>query len=108
MFGREWKNATATVIVSEQYVAAGNSAAGMPSHTRMVVEVHPPDGAAFRAKVTLSHLGVNLTQRRMNPPQVGETLQVRYNPKNHDVKVLLVIHPESRNPESRLYLTPPH
>lgn len=30
-----------------------------------------------------------MTQRRMSPPQVGETIRVEYNPKNHDVRVLL-------------------
>ena len=89
MFRRGWKKADATVIVARHFVSTGSDVAGLDSKSELVVEVHPADGEAFRAEVKLSYLGFNLKQRRMSPPEVGETLHVEYDPKSHDVNVLL-------------------
>jgi hypothetical protein len=52
--------------------------AGMDSSSDLVVEVHPDDGESFRAEVKISYLGFNFKQRRMSPPEVGDTIRVEY------------------------------
>ncbi|MGZ4805467.1 MAG: hypothetical protein ACXV5U_03715 [Ilumatobacteraceae bacterium] len=89
MFRRGWKQADATVIVARNFVSTADGLAGMDSKSELVIEVHPSDGEAFRSEAKISYLGVNLKQRRMSPPEVGETIRVEYDPKSHDVKVLL-------------------
>jgi len=89
MFRRGWKQADASVIVAHNFVSTADGIAGRDSSSDLVVEVHPDDGQAFRAEVKISYLGFNLKQRRMSPPEVGDTIRVEYDPKSHDVKVLL-------------------
>ena len=89
MFRRGWKEADATVIVARNFVSTADGIAGMDSKSDLVIEVHPSEGDAFRAEAKISYLGVNLKQRRMSPPEVGDTIRVEYDPKSHDVKVLL-------------------
>jgi hypothetical protein len=89
MFHRGWKQADATVIVARHFVSTANDLAGLDSKSELVVEVHPADGDAFRAEAKISYLGFNMKQRRMTPPEVGETIRVEYDAKSHDVKVLL-------------------
>ncbi len=89
MFRRGWQQADATVIVARNLVSTGDGLAGMDSKSELVIEVHPADGNGFRAEAKISYLGVNLKQRRMTPPEVGDTIRVEYDPMSHDVKVLL-------------------
>ena len=89
MFGRGWKKADATVIVARNFVSTGADTAGRDSKSELVIEVHPEDDDAFRAEAKISYQGFNLEQRKMTPPNVGDTIRVEYNPKNHDVRVLL-------------------
>jgi hypothetical protein len=78
------------VIVARNFVSTAADLAGKDSKSELVVEVHPDgDDEPFRAEVTLSYLGFNLKQRRMSPPEVGDILRVEYDPKDHDVKVLV-------------------
>jgi hypothetical protein len=88
MFRRGWKEAGATVIVARNYVSTGAGNAGLDSKSELVIEVHPESGEPFRAEAKISYLGLNLEQRRMSPPEVGDTIRVEYDPKSHDVKVL--------------------
>ena len=88
MFHRGWKEADATVIVARNYVSTAENIAGLDSSSDLVVEVHPEGDDAFRAEAHISYLGLNLEQRRMSPPAVGDRIRVQYNPKNHEVKVL--------------------
>jgi hypothetical protein len=88
MFRRGWKEADATVIVARNFVSTAAGQAGMDSSSDLVVEVHPSDGESFRAETKISYLGLNMKQRRMSPPGVGDTIRVEYDPKSHDVKVL--------------------
>lgn len=46
-----------------------------------VLEVHPPNGQAFKAKTT--HHFIRFTHY----PQVGHIVNVKYNPKNLEVKL---------------------
>lgn len=89
MFHKSWKQADATVIVARNFVSTAADLAGKDSKSELVLEVHPENDPPFRAEVKLSYLGVNLTQRRMTAPEVGDILRVEYDPKSHDVKVLL-------------------
>jgi hypothetical protein len=89
MFRRGWKEADATVIVARNYVSTADGLAGKDSSSDLVVEVRPTDGEPFRAEAKISYLGINLEQRRMTPPAVGDTIRVEYDAKSHDVKVLL-------------------
>jgi hypothetical protein len=89
MFRRGWQQADATVIVARHFVSTAGDLAGLDSKSELVIEVHPADGDAFRAETKISYLGFNLEQRRMSPPEVGETIRVEYDSKRHDVKVLL-------------------
>jgi hypothetical protein len=89
MFRRGWQQADATVIVARHFVSTAGDMAGLDSKSELVIEVHPADGDAFRAETKISYLGFNLEQRRMSPPEVGETIRVEYDSKRHDVKVLL-------------------
>ena len=88
MFGRGWKQANATVIVARNFVSTGSATAGVDSHSELVIEVHPEKGEPFRAEAKISYLGLNMKQRKMTPPAVGDTILVEYDPKSHDVKVL--------------------
>jgi hypothetical protein len=88
MFRRAWKEADATVIVARNFVSTAADIAGMDSSSDLVVEVHPDGDDAFRAEAKISYLGLNLEQRKMRPPDVGDTIRVEYNPKTHEVKVL--------------------
>jgi hypothetical protein len=88
MFGRGWKEADATVIVARNFVSTAADIAGLDSKSELVIEVHPEGGEPFRTEAKISYLGLNLKQRRMSPPEVGDTIRVEYDPKSHDVKVL--------------------
>jgi hypothetical protein len=88
MFRRGWREADATVIVARNFVSTAADIAGLDSRSELVIEVHPENGEPFRAEAKISYLGINLKQRRMTPPEVGDTIRVEYDPKSHDVKVL--------------------
>ena len=88
MFHRGWKEADAPVIIARDYVSTAENISGLDSSSDVVVEVHPEGDDAFRAEAHISYLGLNLEQHRMSPPAVGDTIRVRYNPKNHEVEVL--------------------
>jgi hypothetical protein len=69
MFGRGWEDAQATVVAADN----------------LVLEVHPESQPAFRARATIRMLGMKL--RRVVPPNVGDIVQVRFDPKSREVKV---------------------
>lgn len=77
------------MIVARNYVSTAADMAGMDSHSDLIIEVHPDGDDAFRAEAKISYLGLNFQQRKMTPPDVGDTIRVEYDPKDHDVKVLL-------------------
>ncbi|MCW2923180.1 MAG: hypothetical protein JWM98_584 [Thermoleophilia bacterium] len=89
MFGRTWTHATATVVLADHYVGSSGEGSGMPSHTRMVIDVHPSAEPPFRCKLKIAHQGFSRTQRRMVPPNVGETIHVRFRPGSHKVRIVL-------------------
>jgi hypothetical protein len=89
LFRRNWKRAQAAVIVAENYVSTMDGAAGLPSRSKIVLEVRPADDAPFRAEVDLNLLGFNQDLRNLIPPEAGETLEVKYDPRSHKVEVVV-------------------
>jgi hypothetical protein len=69
MFGRGWEDAQATVVAADN----------------LVLEVHTASQPAFRAKATIRMVGMKL--RRVVPPNVGDVVDVRFDPKSRQVKV---------------------
>ena len=78
MFGHH-KVAQATVLYAQDVSGILEDV----DHVKMefVLEVHPPDGQAFRAKAT--HHFITFTHY----PHVGDVVNVKYHPKNHDVEL---------------------
>lgn len=89
MLGRDWQDAEALVIASEQYTASGGDAAGMNSSVHMVLEVQPSGAEPFRTSLKVNQLGFNLKNRRFAAPNVGERIPVQFDPKSHKVKVVI-------------------
>jgi hypothetical protein len=89
VFRRNWKRAQAAVIVAENYVSTMDGAAGLPSRSKMVLEVRPADDLPFRAEVDLNLLGFDRDLRNFIPPEPGETLEVTYDPRSHKVEVVV-------------------
>ena len=71
MFGRGWEDAQATVVAADN----------------LVLEVHPTNQPAFRARATIRMLGMKL--RRVVPPHVGDVVDVRFDPKSREVRVAM-------------------
>jgi len=88
MFGREWHEAPATVIVAQNYQSQNENTSGRPSHSDLVLEVHPADQPSFRAQATIHMLGRQPDLHHYLPPQPGETVHVRFTDE-HQVEVLL-------------------
>jgi hypothetical protein len=89
VFRHNWKPAQAAVIVADNYVSTMDGSAGLPSRSKMVLEVRPVDEPPFRAEVDLNLLGINRDLRNFIPPEPGETLEVKYDPRNHKVEVVV-------------------
>ncbi|MEP7021281.1 MAG: hypothetical protein ABI808_11550 [Pseudonocardiales bacterium] len=88
MFAREWHEAPATVIVAQNYQSQNENTSGRPSHSDLVLEIHPADQPSFRAQATIQMLGLHLDLHHYLPPQPGETVHVRFTDE-HQVEVLL-------------------
>ena len=78
MFGHH-EPAQATVLYAQDVSGAWEDV----DHYKIefVLEVHPPDGQAFRAKTT--HQFIRFTHY----PQVGDVVNVKYHPKNREVEL---------------------
>ncbi|HEY7355776.1 MAG TPA: hypothetical protein VH590_04885, partial [Ktedonobacterales bacterium] len=78
MFGHH-ESAQATVLLAEDVSGSWEDA----HHIKLefVLEVHPPNGQAFRAKAT--HHFIRFTPY----PQVGDVVYVKYDPKSLEVKL---------------------
>lgn len=76
MFGHH-EPAQATVLYAQDITGTWED----ENHVKVefVLEVHPPNGQAFRAKAT--HHFIMFTHY----PQVGDVVNVKYHPKNHEV-----------------------
>jgi hypothetical protein len=78
MFGHH-EPAQATVLYAQD--VTGNWEDVHHVKIEFVLEVHPPDGQAFRAKAT--HHFIMFTHY----PQVGDVVTVKYHPKNREVEL---------------------
>lgn len=78
MFGHH-ELAQATVLYAQDVSGTWEDA----NHVKIefVLEVHPPNGQAFRAKAT--HHFITFTHY----PQVGDVVNVKYHPKNQEVEL---------------------
>ena len=79
MFGHHHEPAQATVLYAQD--VTGNWEDRYHVKVEFVLEVHPPNGQAFRAKAT--HHFILFTHY----PQVGDVVNVKYNPKNQEVEL---------------------
>ena len=79
MFGHHYQPARAKVLYAEIVIGHWEE----EHHTRVefVLEVYPPNGQAFRAKTT--HHFHSFTPH----PDVGDTVNVKYDPKSLEVKL---------------------
>jgi hypothetical protein len=78
MFGHH-ESAQATVLYAQDIT--GNWEDVHHEKIEFVLEVHPPNGQAFRAKAT--HHFIRFTHY----PQVGDVVNVRYHPKSQEVEL---------------------
>jgi hypothetical protein len=78
MFGHH-EAAQATVLYAQDITGTWEDV----NHDKIefVLEVHPPNGEAFRAKTT--HHFIKFTHY----PQVGDVINVKYHPKNREVEL---------------------
>ncbi len=79
MFGHHYQPAQATVLYAE--IVFGHWEEEHHTRVEFVLEVRPPTGQAFRAKTT--HHFYSFTPY----PSVGDTVNVKYDPKSLEVKL---------------------
>lgn len=79
MFDHHHEPAPATVLYAQD--VSGNWEDMYHVKIEFVLEVHPPNGQAFRAKAT--HHFFMLTPY----PQVGDVVNVKYHPKSREVEL---------------------
>ncbi len=78
MFGKKWIAARGTII-AKQIVKSDTQGRAISSD--FVVDVQPPNGELFRAKVSSPRITTDF-----KPPTAGAEVGVEYDPKSHEVR----------------------